>query len=71
MRKQTHSTSPALRAYVGYGPAHSGSVFSPRSSWPEMAALLESLLSKKTDVNGVLDWLKNFEVGLNDKLWHA
>uniref|UniRef100_H3DPL6 Codanin 1 n=1 Tax=Tetraodon nigroviridis TaxID=99883 RepID=H3DPL6_TETNG len=26
-----------------------------------MAALLESLLSKKTDVNIVLDWLKNFE----------
>lgn len=28
-----------------------------------MAALLESLLSQKADINTVLDWLKNVEVG--------
>lgn len=31
----------------------------------KMAALLESLFLKKTDINTVLDWLKNAEVGGN------
>lgn len=30
-----------------------------------MAALLESLLLKKTDIKTVLDWLKNVKVGRN------
>lgn len=39
--------------------------FSRAATGQKMAALLESLFLKKTDINAVLDWLKNAEVGLN------